>query len=56
MSNSTNVWKGIVAGFIATHVLSMIIMMQQAMGVMPQLNPIEIITHMVGGSTPLAGC
>jgi uncharacterized membrane protein YagU involved in acid resistance len=55
MSNSTNFGKGIGAAFIATLVLSMIMLMKQAMGVMPQLNPIEMITHMAGSSTPLVG-
>lgn len=55
MGNSTNLGKGIVAGFLATIVLSAIMLMKQAMGVMPQLNPIEMITHMAGASTPLVG-
>lgn len=55
MDNSTNYGKGIAAGFVATIVLSAIMLMKQAMGVMPQLNPIEMITHMAGASTPFVG-
>jgi hypothetical protein len=55
LSNSAKFGKGIVASFAATIVLSAIMMMKQAMGLMPQLNPIEMITHMMGASTPLVG-
>src|SRR5258708_28985026 len=55
MGNPTNFGKGIGAGFIATIVLSAIMLMKQGMGVMPQMNPIEMITHMAGAGTPLAG-
>ena len=37
--------KGMVAGFIATVVLSALMLMKQGMGLMPQLNPIEDIAH-----------
>jgi hypothetical protein len=53
MSNSANFEEGIGAGFIARLVLSMIMLMKQAMGVMPQLNSIEMDHSYGGGSTPL---
>jgi uncharacterized membrane protein YagU involved in acid resistance len=37
--------KGMVAGFIATVVLSALMLMKQGMGLLPQLNPIEDIVH-----------
>ena len=37
--------KGMVAGFIATVVLSVLMLMKQQMGLVPQLNPIEDIVH-----------
>ena len=37
--------KGMVAGFIATVVLSALMLMKQGMGLVPQLNPIEDIVH-----------
>jgi hypothetical protein len=51
----THVGTGIGAAFIATIVLSLIMVMKQAMGVMPQLNPIGMITQMIGAPTPLVG-
>ena len=42
--------KGMVAGFIATVVLSVLMLMKQRMGLVPQLNPIEMLMKMVGGS------
>jgi hypothetical protein len=50
-----NVSKGMVAGFVATIVLSALMMMKQTMGVMPQLNPVQMLTDMMGASTPLVG-
>ena len=55
MGNSTNLGKGIAAGFVATIVLSAVMLIKQAMGLMPQLNPIEMITQMAGAGTPLVG-
>lgn len=55
MNNGTNIAKGIGSGFVATVVLSAIMLMKQAMGVMPQLNPIQMITEMSGMGTPLVG-
>jgi len=47
--------KGMVAGFAATIVLSALMLMKQQMGLMPQLNPIEMLTNMAGASTPFVG-
>ena len=53
--NLANTGKGIVAGFIATMVLSALMLMNQAMGIMPQLNPVDMITRMMGAQTPIVG-
>ena len=50
-----NVLKGMVAGFVATIVMSALMLMKQKMGVMPQLNPIQMLNDMMGGSTPVVG-
>lgn len=55
MNSGTNVTKGIGSGFAATIVLSAIMLMKQAMGIMPQLNPVEMITQMSGAQSPLVG-
>ncbi|AJY27142.1 putative membrane protein (plasmid) [Burkholderia thailandensis 34] len=60
MSNATQSDKpasgrGILAGFVATVVLSILMVMKHAMGVMPELDPIGMISHMLGMSTPLVG-
>jgi hypothetical protein len=47
--------KGMVAGFIATVVLSALMLIKQQMGLAPQLNPIEMLAKMAGGSTPAVG-
>jgi hypothetical protein len=47
--------KGLVAGFIATVVLSALMLLKQRMGMVPQLNPIEMLTKMAGGSPPDVG-
>ena len=55
MSSAEKYGKGLLAGLAATVVLSAIMIMKQAMGLMPELNPIEMITKMSGSSTPLMG-
>ena len=50
-----NFGRGIVAGFVATIVLSALMLMKQAMGVMPLLNPVEMITQMMGAQTSIVG-
>jgi hypothetical protein len=47
--------KGMIAGFVATIVLSALMLMKAKMGLMPQLNPIKMMTTMMGASTPAAG-
>ena len=48
-----NIGKGILGGLIATVVLSAIMMMKDAMGVMPQLNIIQMLATMMGVSTTI---
>jgi hypothetical protein len=44
--------KGMVAGFVATVVRSAFMLMKQQMGMMPELNPIQMMTSMPGASSP----
>ena len=46
--------KGMVAGFIATVVLSVLMLIKQRMGLVPQLNPIEMLAK--NGWRIDAGC
>lgn len=52
MPNSGN---GIVAGFIATNVISVLMAMKQMLGLMPAINSIEILTGLAGASAPIVG-
>ncbi|EFI52756.1 DUF6789 family protein [Afipia sp. 1NLS2] len=46
---TTGNWmKGLGAGFVATVVLSALMVMKAMMGVMPELNPIKMIADMLG--------
>jgi hypothetical protein len=47
--------RGIVAGFVATVVLSAMMVMKQSMGLMPELNPIAMISSMAGLTSPIVG-
>ena len=47
--------RGIIAGFVATVVLSAMMLMKQSMGLMPELDPIGMITTMAGASSPVVG-
>lgn len=47
--------NGILAGFAATIVLSIFMMMKQMMGMMPEMDVIAMLTKMSGASTPLMG-
>jgi len=49
-----NVSKGMVAGFAATVVLSMIMYMKGTMGLMPELNVIAMLAGMMKSSATLA--
>ena len=40
------IWHEIIAGFAATVVLSALILMKSAMGMMPQVNAIQMLTKM----------
>jgi uncharacterized membrane protein YagU involved in acid resistance len=46
-----NVKSGLTAGFVATVVLSLLMMAKQAMGLMPDLDPIAMIAGMVAKLT-----
>jgi hypothetical protein len=49
MRMTFNNWlKGMVAGFVATIVLSALMLMKTMMGVMPEINPIKMISDMLG--------
>jgi uncharacterized membrane protein YagU involved in acid resistance len=47
--------RGIIAGFVATVVLSAFMVMKQAMGLMPELDPIRMIAAMAGAHTNAIG-
>ena len=53
--NGSNVVKGMVAGFVATIVLSALMVMKSMMGLMPQLDVITMLTKMMGGSSHAIG-
>jgi hypothetical protein len=58
MTNSkrlVSIGRGLGAGLAATVVLSLLMVMKQAMGLMPQLNPVAMLTQMLGAHTPAAG-
>ena len=44
--NISNITKGVIAGFIATLVLTVLMMMKKMMGVMPELDPIHMMSVM----------
>lgn len=50
----TNIAKGMLAGLAATVVLSLLMLLKGAMGLMPALDPIDMIAMMMGGSTAIA--
>jgi hypothetical protein len=47
--------RGVAAGFVATVVLSAMMLMKQSMGLMPELDPITMITTMAGASSTAVG-
>ena len=47
--------KGMIAGLVGTIVLSALMLMKTRMGMMPELNPIKMISEMLGASTLAAG-
>jgi len=50
-----NWFKGLIAGFIATIVLSTLMLMKARMGLMTELNPIKTMSDMLNASTPAVG-
>lgn len=51
----SNIGKGIVAGFAATVVLSVLMLLKQMMGLMPELDVINMLSGMAGSSSPALG-
>src|SRR6516165_11450509 len=47
--------RGIAAGFVATVVLSAMMLVKHSMGLMPELDPIAMITAMAGANSPALG-
>jgi hypothetical protein len=47
--------RGIISGFVATVVLSAAMLMKHSMGLMPELDPIGMISAMAGMSSPAIG-
>ena len=45
----------IAAGFVATVVLSAMMLLKRSMGLMPELDPIAMLTSMAGASSPALG-
>ncbi|HUX25588.1 MAG TPA: DUF6789 family protein [Burkholderiales bacterium] len=43
-----NIVKGVIAGFVATVVLSLLMVMKSAMGLMPELDVISMLSTMMG--------
>jgi len=48
MKAMNNIGKGMIAGFVATAVLSMLMLMKSAMGLMPELDIISMLSGMMG--------
>ena len=53
--HSSNILKGMIAGFVATAVLSGLMVMKTMMGVMPELDVVAMLTTMMGASSPVLG-
>jgi hypothetical protein len=45
-----NIGKGVIAGFVATSIVSILFLMKAAMGLMPDLNIIVMLSGMMGGA------
>lgn len=55
-TGSTDIGKGMIAGLAATVVLSVLMLMKTAMGLMPQLDMIGMLSRMMGSpNTPAIG-
>ncbi len=53
--NSSNILKAMVAGFVATVVLSALMAMKTMMGLMPELDVVAMLTKMMGASSLAMG-
>ena len=49
----SNIGKGLVAGFTATVLLSLLMVMKQMIGLMPELDVIAMLSKMMGNSGPV---
>jgi hypothetical protein len=49
-----DVWLGMLAGFVATAILSMMMLMKKAMGIMPELDMIGMMSDVTGTSRTVA--
>ncbi len=49
----TKIVNGIIAGFVATLVMSALMMAKTMMGLMPELNPIHMMSEMMDGSAAM---
>ncbi len=47
--------RGIIAGLVASAVLSAVMLMKKSLGLMPELDPIAMITAMAGARSPAVG-
>ena len=52
--SSSNIIKGIIAGFAATVVLTLIMMLKTMMGVMPELDPVHMMADMAAQNMGIA--
>jgi hypothetical protein len=57
---TVNIKNGLTAGFVATVVLSIVMMVKQAVGLVPGLNPIDLVANILanltgGAPSPIAG-
>ncbi len=59
--DSSKIVKGIIAGFIATVILTLFMMLKKMVGVMPQVDPVHMMSSLVSqilgikNSAPLVG-
>lgn len=49
----TKIIHGLIAGFLATLVMSALMVAKTKMGIMPELNPIHMMSEMMGGTTAM---
>ena len=54
-SKSDALVRGLIAGLAATLVLSLLLLLKQGLGVMPNLNLVLILAHALGYQSPYAG-